>query len=226
MNPFPEFPSLTLLAEGAVFFKESATLVVADVHLGKSASFRARGLPIPEGHNARDLLRLVTLVEKHQASQLVVAGDLFHAPSGLTNELKNALEDFLKALGIPIHLVLGNHDAKIRHLPLSCVALLDIEDRIRIIHNPADAGPSFHVAGHLHPVVKIRDGQRTSLRMPCFLFRGNTLVLPSFGSFTGGAIVKPEPTDRIFTALRDQVVELPSDLFTPRGGSQGGLAPR
>jgi uncharacterized protein len=213
MKPFAEIPSLTLLPEGAVFLTDSATLVVADVHLGKSASFRARGLPIPEGDYARDFFRLTELVAKHQAAHLVVAGDLFHAASGLTDQLKTALHDFIHTLGIPFSLVVGNHDAKIRSLPLACSSQLEIEGGLHIVHDPTEAGPGFHLAGHLHPVVKISNGRRSSLRVPCFLFRENTLVLPAFGSFTGGAIVRPVAHDRIFTALRDQVVELPAALF-------------
>ena len=221
MNPFSELPSLTLLPAGAVFLRESETLVVADVHLGKSACFRAQGLPIPEGDNARDFERLSDLVKQQNASQLVVAGDLFHAAAGLTTKLISTLDDFLQTLGIPVCLVLGNHDAKIRRLPIACVPHLDLENCIRIIHNPADAsGARLHLAGHLHPVVKIPDGLRTSLRMPCFLFRENALVLPAFGSFTGGAIVTAAPSDRIFTALRDQVVELPPALFTRESSSK------
>ncbi len=227
MNPFPEFPALTLLPEGAVFLRETATLIVADVHLGKSASFRARGLPVPEGDSARDFLRLKDLAIKHQAAQLLVAGDLFHAASGLTAELKEALAGFLQTLGVPVILVLGNHDAKIRQLPLACVPHLDLEGGLRVIHDPAEAsGSALHLAGHLHPVVKVPDGLRTSLHLPCFLFRGRTMVLPAFGSFTGGAVVTAAPGDRIFTALRDQVVELPPALLTRPGGSRGGRAPR
>ena len=62
-------------------------------------------------------------------------------------------------------------------------------------------------------MVRIPDGKRTSLRLPCFLFRDNTLVLPAFGSFTGGAILDSNPDDRIFVALREQVVELPAALI-------------
>ena len=44
MQPFPETPHVTLLAEGAILLTDTMALVVADVHLGKSATFRARGL--------------------------------------------------------------------------------------------------------------------------------------------------------------------------------------
>ena len=75
------------------------------------------------------------------------------------------------------------------------------------------AGRQLHICGHWHPIVKIADGKRTSLRLPCFLLRGNTLVLPAYGSFTGGAVLKYGSGDRIFVALRDEVIEVPEKLF-------------
>jgi DNA ligase-associated metallophosphoesterase len=216
MLPFQQFSSLSLLPEGAVLLTESATLIVADIHLGKSAAFRAKGLPVPEGDSARDLARLLALAEKSQARHLVIAGDLFHAPTGVTPELEAALADFMTRLAIPVTLVVGNHDVKIPELsvPLHGVTHLDLEGHLRVIHDPAHAGGELlHIAGHWHPVVKIPDGKRTSLRLPCFLLRGNTLVLPAFGSFTGGAILDAKPLDRVFVALRDQVVELPAALI-------------
>lgn len=216
MNPFPNFPGISLLPEGAVFLTNSSTLVVADIHLGKSAAFRAKGLPVPEGDSARDLARLAELVKKSQARHLVIAGDLFHAPTGVTPELETALADFMIRLGIPITLVVGNHDVKIQQLPagLTSIPHLDPDHHLRIIHDPAHAsGDRLHIAGHWHPVVKIPDGKRTSLRLPCFLFRNHTLVIPAFGSFTGGSILNVRPDDRVFVALRDQVVELPGSLI-------------
>ncbi len=215
MTPFAGYPSLTLLPEGAVFLTDSSTLVLADLHLGKSAAFRAKGLPVPEGDTARDLARVSKLVEKNGALRLVIAGDLFHAPSGITPDLELALEEFFNAIAIPLTLVLGNHDAKLRMIPsrLHPVESLDLECGITVIHDPADAkGDRLHLCGHLHPVVKIPDGKRTSLRFPCFLNRGNTLVLPSFGSFTGGAVIHPKLSDRVFVTLRDRVAELPEAL--------------
>ena len=205
-----------LLHEGAVFLTHTSALIVADVHLGKSAAFRARGLPVPEGDTARDLKRLLDLTQKYQAAHLIVAGDLFHARSGMTPELESEFAQFIKTLEIPLSLVVGNHDAKLKHLPagLRAVSQLELEDGLRVIHDPADADEdAFHLAGHLHPVIKIPDGKRTSLRLACFIQRGQTLILPAFGSFTGGAILKPRELDRVFVPLREQVLELPASLL-------------
>ncbi|WAC18702.1 ligase-associated DNA damage response endonuclease PdeM [Luteolibacter sp. SL250] len=207
-------PEIQLLPEGVAFLPRTSSLVIADIHLGKSATFRARGLPVPEGDTEQDLMRIRNLVHETHARRLIIAGDLFHAPAGVTADLAERLDDFLRTLGIPLALVRGNHDAKLKHLPagLTYTSHLD-EGNFRIIHDPEDASPDhLNIAGHWHPVARIPDGRRTSLRLPCFLFRGRTLVLPSFGSFTGGSIVHPELGDRIFIPLRGQVIELPDTL--------------
>lgn len=217
MNPFPNIPGISLLPEGAVFLAGDSTLIVADIHLGKSAAFRAQGLPVPEGDSVRDLARLSALVEKSQARHLVIAGDLFHAPTGMTPALETVLTGFMSRLGIPITLVMGNHDVKIQPLPpgLTSVPHLDLEPHLRVIHDPAHvSGDRLHIAGHWHPIVKIPDGKRTSLRLHCFLFRNNTLIIPAFGSFTGGSMLNVRPDDRVFVALREEVVELPQALIS------------
>lgn len=205
--------TFVLLPEGGVLLDDPArSLVVADVHLGKSAAFRARGLAVPEGDDARDLERLKRLVTTHHAGRLIIAGDLFHAAAGMTPELKQSLETFVRELAIPICLVEGNHDAKVGRQPLPGQSLLDVAD-LRIVHDPADATAGrVHVCGHWHPVARIAEGRR-SLRMPCFLLRGTTLVLPAFGSFTGGGRIPPQSGDRCFVALREGVVELPPALI-------------
>ena len=202
---------LLLHPEAAVILEQTGDLVVADIHLGKAAAFRARGIPVPEGDTERDLVRLGNLVQETGARRLIVAGDLFHAPAGVTPEIEACVDAFLTKLDGPLGLVGGNHDAKLRQLPSGLASVPSFESAgIRFVHDPADVeGPEFHIAGHLHPVVRIKDGKRTSLRLPCFLLRGNLLVLPSFGSFTGGATIDPQPGDRAFTPLRDRVVEVP-----------------
>lgn len=206
---------LLLSAEGAVFLTETSTLIAADLHLGKSAVFRANGLPVPEGDTLRDLQRLEQLAAQHQAAEIVIAGDLFHGASGIVPEITGELAAFIGRIGIPFLLTGGNHDAKISTLPCGLVSEPFIDRAgIRILHDPADVSDSgaLHLAGHWHPVAKIRDGKRTTLRLPCFLLRENLLVLPSFGSFTGGAVIPEQQGDRVFVALRDRVVELPEEL--------------
>lgn len=209
---------LRLLAEGAVWCEEASTLVVADLHLGKSAAFRARGLAVPEGDDRRDLERLLALARSREARRLVVAGDLFHSAGGLTPELSAALESFLDGLGVPVVLVRGNHDRHLPVLPAAC----EVRTRwqaggLAVCHDPDEAGEDedgvLWLCGHWHPVLRLREGRRASLRVPAFLWRGRRLVLPAFGAFTGGGRVPPQAGDRWFAALAGKVVEVPRALW-------------
>jgi DNA ligase-associated metallophosphoesterase len=51
-------------------------------------------------------------------------------------------------------------------------------------HAPDGAGPA-EVAGHLHPKARLK-GTRLGLSRPCFASDGRRLLLPAFGSYTGG----------------------------------------
>lgn len=214
---------LRLLPDAALLvLAEETHLVAADLHLGKSAAFRAHGLPVPEGDTARDLDRLSKLIAEHRPDQLVIAGDLFHAEAGSGEGVLDAFMAFLDGIAIPFTLVSGNHDRKIRKMPPSIAQAghLDIGD-LRIVHKPDDAaGGMANLCGHIHPVLRIPDGRNTSLRMPCFHLRGNILTLPAFGSFTGGHIVKPGKGDRFFVTHNGAVIEVPDELL---GKKRGGL---
>lgn len=209
--PIRLLPDSALLVLG-----DEKHLIAADIHLGKSAAFRANGLPVPEGDTARDLARLAMLVREHRPDQLVIAGDLFHAKSGSTGALMVALTDFTAEIGIPFVLVTGNHDNKVRFIP-DIIQQSDHLDLcgLRIVHNPEDAAEGMpNICGHVHPVLRIPDGRKTSLRLPCFHLCGNRLTLPSFGSFTGGHIVRPGKGDRFFVTHRDAVIEVPGKLIS------------
>ena len=47
---------VVLRVERALFWPAQATLFVADVHLGKAATFRAGGVPLPRGGTRRAIL--------------------------------------------------------------------------------------------------------------------------------------------------------------------------
>ena len=76
------------LVTGSAALLEDGTLVVADLHLGKASAFQAKGLAIPEGDSEADIKRLTELCKWNQATRLVINGDLFHSPAGLTEEIE------------------------------------------------------------------------------------------------------------------------------------------
>ncbi len=206
--------TIALLPGKAVVLPDG-TLIVADLHLGKATAFQAKGLAIPEGDDDSDLRRLRTICEQVGATRIFINGDLFHSPAGLTPAIEHLLDAWLSTLSIPVQLIVGNHDRKLRRLPPVLNPVPSAEAAgFHIVHDPADALPDQPaICAHWHPVARIADGKRTSLRLPCFLLRGSVLVAPSFGTFTGGAIIGPEKGDRVFVAPGDRVIEVPEELL-------------
>jgi metallophosphoesterase superfamily enzyme len=83
-------------------------------------------------------------------------------------------------------------------------------DGLRFVHDPRQAGSgAFAVAGHLHPAVRLRGGGPA---VPCFWLRREVLVLPGFGTFTGGALIRPGEGERVFAVADGLVVEVPAKL--------------
>jgi DNA ligase-associated metallophosphoesterase len=208
---------LTLLPHHAAITPEG-TLVVADLHLGKAPVLREKGLPIPKSHTRRNLNRLFELVVQNKIRRLVIAGDFLHGTTSRTPTVHDAVRDFLGALSIPVTLVLGNHDRKNLPLPddwpMEIVESLELEGW-HVVHDPADAPPHRpSISAHWHPVFRVQDGKRSSLRLPCFWLKGQRLILPSFGSFTGGQRIQPGENDRVFAPLDGQVYELPASMWS------------
>lgn len=183
--------TLRLLPEGAVWWPAARSLFVADLHLGKGAAFRAQGQPLPTGDSARTLTRLEALVAGHDAARLVVLGDFWHGPQGLTPALLERVTDFGRRVATV--LVLGNHDRRIHPdgLPITAVhGALSLGPLSAAHEPPAEDAPGFTLAGHLHPAIVIGSRAGDRLRRPCFVRYPNALVLPAFGGLTGALTLR------------------------------------
>jgi metallophosphoesterase superfamily enzyme len=110
-------------------------------------------------------------------------------------------------LDVEIILVRGNHD-KARHELLPMVDRLDWPP-IELVHDPADATPEQPtISGHLHPLCRIGSAGRAS-RLPCFLLTETLLVLPAFGTFTAGHIMKTKAGQTLYPIIKETVFEVP-----------------
>ena len=225
---------LLLLPGRAAFVPATRTLLVADVHLGKAATFRRAGIPVPEGSAQRDLARLAALAARHSARRVVVLGDLIHAKSGCTEAVIDEFRACRNGIAAECILVLGNHDRGLGMSPATwaerlgidaCVPALD-EPPFHLVHEPATALTArwhdlFTIAGHLHPTVALRSPSGDRLADRCFLHAEATLVLPAFGSFTGGHRVSYADGMRLWIARDDGVVEVTTIAERSRRARRG-----
>ncbi|MEL7237535.1 MAG: ligase-associated DNA damage response endonuclease PdeM [Planctomycetota bacterium] len=204
--------SMRLLGERALLWQK--TLIVADVHVGKAATFRLSGLPVPMQAGLDDLDRLGNLIETHAPDRLLILGDFLHAKAGRTPETLASLREFRdRCRLLPITLVRGNHDRHAGDPP----AELDVETRstfdeagLQFCHEPPEQSPPLPtLCGHLHPAVRTRDFDGSGVTLPCFAFdeRRRVLILPAFGKFTGTCRFDPTEGWRFFACAAGRVAE-------------------
>lgn len=210
---------IVLVPGRAAYLPARRTLLVADVHLGKAATFRAAGMPVPEGSAQADLARLARLVAETTAARLIILGDLFHARRGATERV---FAEFAAARAsfpaTEVLLVAGNHDRSLGALPpaLGIDSLLRTHDEppFHFVHDPATElsetwrTAEFTIGGHLHPTVSIASPAGDRIAERCFVAEERVLVMPAFGSFTGGHRVQPGPGVRLWVARDDGVVDV------------------
>ncbi|WP_025596751.1 ligase-associated DNA damage response endonuclease PdeM [Burkholderia sp. WSM2230] len=206
---------LVLSSLRAAFDPTLRCLFVADAHFGKDAVFRARGVPVPVGSTADNLMRLDILMATFEPDTLVFLGDLLHAREAHADETLNALHIWrARYERLRIVLVEGNHDRHAGALP-GTLNVDYVQEPLRIgpwalCHHPQTVQGVYALAGHLHPVYRIAT-RNDSVRVPCFRFGAQCGVLPAFGSFTGGARDDGRASgERVFVVAHDKVIEVPN----------------
>ncbi|QZZ20762.1 ligase-associated DNA damage response endonuclease PdeM [Leptothermofonsia sichuanensis E412] len=182
---------LQLLPEKAIYIEPLKTLLVADIHLGKSETFQFQGIPISNQVNQVTLDRLHQLCDRLRPQTLWILGDLFHSRYALVSEVLDSWTKFLDSIPTEVHLVVGNHDRALIS-DLQPFAIHCFTDGIKIgnlvlSHEPQPQQNCLNICGHIHPCIRIKT-RLDNLRLPCFYLdtSQNLLMLPSFGEFTGG----------------------------------------
>lgn len=178
---------------GALFLRESRTLMIADAHLGYGFAQRRRGQLGPTTDGGI-LDRLKAVLDFFEPLETVFLGDTVHAPSPMAAErefIENALRFILEKSKVRI--VQGNHDRAVLrdfgHLPIEVAAswregnLLGLHgDRLHL--ELPDAG--HYLLGHLHPAINLRDDAGVNRRLPAFLVSDTATILPAFSPFAAG----------------------------------------
>ena len=205
--------ALRLLPERAAYWERARTLLVADAHFGKAASFRALGVPVPEATTASALGRLDACLARTGARRIVFLGDYLHAREGRAPRTLDALARWHRAnAAVELVLVRGNHDRGAGDPPdetgIRCVEAPLVESPFVFTHHPTRSTDGYVLSGHLHPGAPLEGAGRQRERLPCFWFGSRNAVLPAFGEFTGLADIEPESGDRIWVVAGDAVVEI------------------
>ncbi|MEP6970481.1 MAG: ligase-associated DNA damage response endonuclease PdeM [Betaproteobacteria bacterium] len=210
-----------LLPAHAMLWPSGGVLFVADLHLGKAATYRAFGQPVPSGSTLDNLQRLSRLIALHAPRQLVFLGDFLHGAAGRTPALLAALLAWRgQHATLMMTLVRGNHDRRAGNPPPE--AGFEIVEEPWLLgpfaccHHPQSHASHFVLAGHEHPVLRLHGPARDRLRLPCFVRTTRQAILPAFGNFTGGHPVFPGPECEVHVVGGERVWLVPAQALQLR----------
>jgi DNA ligase-associated metallophosphoesterase len=206
-----------LSPERCIYWEQRNTLIVSDLHFGKTGHFRKSGIPVPPKVYKEDLQRLIEQIQFFNAEELIVVGDLFHSRENKELELFLKWRNDLSWLRIK--LVKGNHD--ILHKGWYEQAGIEVFDEcltideFSFIHDidACSHQGQYFFSGHIHPGISISGMGKQSLKFPCFYFGSNYAVLPAFSRFTGLAMIDPQDGEDVYAII-------PSN---PMKGERGAL---
>jgi DNA ligase-associated metallophosphoesterase len=184
---------------GALFVPEFRTLLIADLHLEKASNMAKRGVHLPPYDTRASLAQLEAVIAHARPEQLIFLGDSFH-DDGARDRITDADLARLRAISecAATVWITGNHDP---HPPTDIGGRIADEvvlGGVTLRHEPKALEPEdFEIAGHLHPGSAVSQRGR-SIHCKCFIADGRRLIMPAFGSFTGGLSISSPAFKNLF----------------------------
>ena len=171
---------LYALPSGALYWQDQALLCVSDLHFGKSERMARRGgALLPPYETRATLQRLDDDLAATRAQQVICLGDSFDdlaTAEGL--DLDDQLWLTRLMAGRNWIWIEGNHDAGPVEMGGSHRADLRL-GQLQFRHIATAETPE--ISGHYHPKARLSGRSHR-----CFLLDKQRLILPAYGTYTGG----------------------------------------
>ena len=206
--------ALEAMGSGALWWPSESLLCVSDLHLGKSERMARRsGVPLPPYETQDTLTRLAADLDRTGARKVICLGDSFDDAEAAAALLET---DRLWIAGLQAGRdwtwIEGNHDPG----PIDLGGAHRAEMKIgpltfRHIALPEATG---EVSGHYHPKARIRTRAR-SIARPAFLVDRSRLILPAYGTYTGGLDCGSDPLASLFTEEAVAILTGPRPMPVP-----------
>jgi hypothetical protein len=206
---------LALVGSRALYWPREQALLVADLHLEKASFFAGHGQMLPPYDSRETLARVAGALRQTGARRVFAMGDNFHDRGGearLEPHAAGMLDALVRATDWIW--ITGNHDGG----ATMGTSLEELEVGGLVLRHEAVAGELRpELSGHFHPKLRVTARGR-SITRPCAVRSERKLILPAFGTLTGGMdaadpaiIAAVQPARRIDAVLATggRLVEYP-----------------
>ena len=183
---------------GALFWPEKKTVIFSDLHLEKGSWFAKQNVLLPPYDTLDTLNRVEKVVNYFKPSRVISLGDSFHDDTWMERISKAQIAKILNLTNnYEWFWIQGNHDPC--GVPsLGGINLNDyLDPPLTFRHEAKRETTDGEVSGHFHPKAKIKLN-RKSFSDRCFISDEKRVILPAFGSFTGGLNVMDKAISSFF----------------------------
>lgn len=203
--------TLVATAARALWLPATQTLCVSDLHLGKAGRIARRGGTMLPPYETLDTLhRLATVIGDFAPKTVICLGDSFDDMDAADELLPDALTTITQLqAGRLWYWIEGNHDAGPIGIGGTHVQSLS-HAGLHFRHIATEA--RGEVSGHYHPKHAIAG---TGPARPCFVYDAHRLILPAFGTYTGGLKATSPEVSRLFDQDAIAVLTGPSAIAVP-----------
>ena len=113
---------------------------------------------------------------------------------------------------IDCFLIPGNHDKAVSRIA-TAVDLKSLTKELylppfTLVHNVEDSTSNHTIAGHIHPVYRLKNGLNEKLKFPCFVVESHRLILPAFGEFVGGYVMDETTHQKKYICCEESILEV------------------
>ena len=179
--------ALMLRPAGSLWWPDEGLLCVGDLHLGRAERMARQGGGLLPPYETIDTLERLEAELAALAPRVVIClGDSFDDPAAACSIAEDVADRLARlAAGRRWVWIAGNHDPGPVELPGT--------HRLEVQLGPlafrhiaaAELPPGGEVSAHYHPKARL-SRRGVSLTRRCFLADGRRLILPAFGTYTGG----------------------------------------
>lgn len=184
------------LPSGALYWPEQNLLCVSDLHFGKSERIARLGGAMLPPYDTRDTLaRLEKDLFRTRAKSVICLGDSFDdsmSARGISEEEFT----WITRLQAGRHWVWieGNHDPG--PLAIGGTHLSELPLPPILFRHIARVTAAGEISGHYHPKARVKT-KGGAISRPCFLIDSDRVIMPAYGSYTGGL----DSTDPVLVGL-------------------------
>lgn len=202
---------------GAIFIKEQATLILADLHIGYEDELIYKGVLLPKTQEKWYKEELTRLCKKYKPWQIILNGDIKHEFGRISQQEWSGIRQLIEHAQQYAEVVVvgGNHDNMLEpilrkmNIPLEGHILLG---NILIVHGdkeldafPAAKRANTVIIGHEHPMLKLVESVKTE-SVKCYLTgtqnKKDIIVMPAWNPYsTGTDVLRERPLGPLLTTF-------------------------